>query len=685
MARGMHQVRNMGIMAHIDAGKTTVSERLLFLTGKTHKMGEVHDHQATMDWMVQERERGITITSAVTTFEWRKAEVHLIDTPGHVDFTIEVSRSLRVLDGVVTVFDAVAGVEPQTETVWRQADHYGVPRIGFVNKMDRIGADFERCLQMMVERFGDHCIAAQIPIGVEQSFAGSVDLVGLRAWTWSDPDDPRSMAEVPVPEDLADTVAVARERLLERIALADEEFCQVYLEDPAALTPAVIHAAIRRSVVAGKLVPVLCGAALRNKGIQPLLDAIVDWLPSPEEVPPISGINPKTGEPLTRPHTATSPLAGLAYKVSMMDDGRRMVFVRLYSGTLAVGQEVYNPALECREKISRIFLMHANHRTRLDRIEAGNIFGVLGLKQTRTGDTLCDGAHPILLEAIDAYEPVISQAIEPATLREKDKLEECLAKLADEDPTFRWYEDSGTGQTIIRGMGELHLDILVDRLRREFQVDVRTGKPQVVYHEAIGATASAEHVFDRVGEAGEPIFGAVSVTVTPRARGEGNEVAWAWPPSAAASPPWFNAAVRAAIQDGLKQGLESGPLQGYPVDDVQVRVVSAGAKDGASNPVGYAIAASGALRKALLGASPALLTPVAKVEVSTPPERTGDVIGSLNQRRGRIEAMQEHSAVLTVIKATVAMERMFGYATELRSLSQGRASFTLAFSHYDRL
>ncbi len=686
MSRRMQIIRNIGIMAHIDAGKTTVSERLLFVTGRGHKIGEVHDGEATMDWMVQERERGITITSAVTTFEWSGHEIHLIDTPGHVDFTIEVSRSLRVLDGAVAVFDAVAGVEPQTETVWRQADRYRVPRLGFVNKMDRIGANFERCLKMMEQRFGEHCAPAQIPIGAEGDFRGCVDLVKQVAYIWHGHDDPKGFTEEPIPADMADEAALARETLLERIALADEDFAMKYLEDSDSLTAEEIGAAIRGATIAGKLVPVLCGSALRNKGIPPLLDAIVAWLPSPLDVPEIEGTDTRTGQPARRPHDPKAPLSGLAYKVAVMEDGRRMVFVRLYSGTLSAGDDLLNPALGIKEKVSRIFLMHANHRERKDRIEAGNIFGVLGLKKTRTGDTLCAPDAPILLESIDAYEPVISQAIEPATLREKEKLEETLTKLADEDPTFRWREDEGTGQTIISGMGELHLDILTDRVKREFGVEVRIGRPQVVFRETITGKSQVEEVFERA-EGAEHIFGAVRLSVAPRERGAGNTIVWRFP--SPEMPPetvaWLNDGIRKAVDEGIKQGFASGPVQGYPVDDVEVTVRWLDHREGVTKPVGYTIAASTAMRRAMREATAVLLSPIGNVEVATPPEYTGEIIGSINQRRGRIESMEETSPQLSTIKASVAIEQMFGYATELRSLSQGRASFTMTFSHYDKL
>jgi len=685
---GMSHVRNIGIMAHIDAGKTTVSERLLFVTGRAHKMGEVHDGESALDWMVQERERGITITSAVTTFHWTldqtEAEVHLIDTPGHVDFTIEVSRSLRVLDGAVTVFDGVAGVEPQTETVWRQADRYRVPRIGFVNKMDRVGADYWRCLKMMEDRFGEHCAPAAIPIGVESNHRGMIELVERRALVWDDSSDPKSFEVIPIPTDLVDAVEEARNLLLEKIALTDDDFAMRYLDDTASLTHEEIHEAIRKGVLANKLVPVLCGSALRNKGIQPLLDAIVRWLPSPEDVPPIEGVDPTTREPETRAFDPKGPVAGLAFKVAMMgDDGRRLVFVRLYSGTLTAGMELLNPTRGIKEKISRIFLMHANQKERKESIGPGNIFGVLGLKYTRTGDTICDPAHPILLEQIDAYEPVISQSIETENMRDRDKLADSLNKLADEDPTFHWREDATTGQTIISGMGELHLDVIADRVRREFGVEARIGRPMVVYRETIAGTALVDETFERSTD-NETLFGQVAIRVRPVDRGEGNRVEWRFPPAGEeAANLWFTPEIKAAIQRGIDNQLTSGVLSGDPLQDVLVIVSHVGYRDGTTKPIGYTLAASQALRSALQQASPTRMAPIANVEISTPSEHTGEIIGSINQRRGRIEAMEELSPHMSSIKAQVPIERMFGYATELRSLSQGRASFSMTLSHYD--
>lgn len=691
----MARIRNIGIMAHIDAGKTTVSERLLYLSGRKHKIEEVHDGGATMDWMVQERERGITITSAVTTFDWEvtpkpkdrgtlqdEVEVHLIDTPGHVDFTIEVSRSLRVLDGAVTVFDGVHGVEPQTETVWRQADRYQVPRIGFINKMDRIGADYRRSLQTMEDRFGTHCAPAALPIGVEGQHLGVVELVERRAWVWNDPADPANFEIVEIPDEMREEVEEARAEFLEKIAIADDDFALVWLEDPDAPTETEIHEAIRRAVLANKLVPVLCGSALRNKGIQPLLNAIALWLPAPDDVREIEGVHPKTREPQSRPHAAKAPLSALAFKVALMGDGgRRLVFVRVYSGTLKAGMTLYNPTQGIHEKISRIFLMHASSRDRLDSVPAGNIVGVLGLRHTRTGDTLCEDADPILLEDIDAYEPVISESIECEHTRDRDKLMEVLGKLADEDPTFRWREDDQTGQTIISGMGELHLEVLADRIRREFGVPVRIGSPEVVYRETITQEATSHEIFTRESE-GAFLFGDIKLAVKPRARGTGNAIVWKFPTEDAA-PEWWNPALIELVERGLHNQLQTGVLAGNPMQDVEVTVVRLGWNPEATELVGYTLAASTALQQALRDASPARLAPIAEVEVMTPPEHMGDIIGSLTQRRGQIDSMLELNPMTSHIKAQVAIERMFGYATELRSMSQGRASFQMVFSHYD--
>ncbi|MFT5430146.1 MAG: elongation factor G, partial [Myxococcota bacterium] len=513
----MSRIRNMGIMAHIDAGKTTVTERMLYITGKTHKIGEVHDGKATMDWMVQEQERGITITSAVTQFEWADHEFHLIDTPGHVDFTIEVERSLRVLDGAIAVFDGVAGVEPQTETVWRQADKYNVPRLGFVNKLDRMGADFQKAVDSMRERFGDHCIPIQIPIGTEGDFAGVVDLIEMTGQTWERDDPIASTALDALPDQAA--AEAARERLIERLADLDDDIAMAYLEGET-IDSETLKATIRKATIAGQLVPVLCGSALHNRGIPPLLDAVVAYLPSPSDVPDLEVTPLGTDEVLTLHADDKGPLCALAYKVQIMDDGRRMVYVRVYSGILRAGEAVMNPGRNNKEKPSRVFEMHANRRTRVESARAGQIVGVLGLKKTYTGDTICLSTKQMLLEPVDAYEPVISQTIEPATLRERDKLIEVLGKLGEEDPTFRFKEDVETGDMLISGMGELHLEIIADRIGREFKVPVRVGQPQVLLMETLTGSAEKTTVFEREQE-NDRLHGEVTMRVDAGERGSG--------------------------------------------------------------------------------------------------------------------------------------------------------------------
>jgi elongation factor G len=670
----MRRIRNIGIVAHIDAGKTTLSERLLYITGRSHKMGEVHEGEATMDWMPQEQERGITITSAVTTFEWRDCEIHLIDTPGHVDFTIEVDRSLRVLDGAVVVFDAVHGVEPQTETVWRQADKYHVPRIAFANKMDRIGADFEGTLASMRKRFAQTIVPIHFPIGAESGFRGLVDLVEMKGYAWES-DDPRQATPIdPLPEDLAEQAQAAREEMLELLSDHSDEIATAYL-DGEAIAPETIRAAIRAACLTGALVPMLCGTALRNKGVPPVLDAVVDYLPSPADVPPVHGVVPGTDREETRYPNDKLPLCALAFKVSLMDDGRRLVFLRIYSGTLASGADVLNASQTVKEKISRIFLMHAHKRQRAESAKAGQIVGVLGLKKTKTGETITAPQSPVVLEPIGAYEPVIAQAVEPGSLRDKDKLDESLAKLADEDPTFVVLEDPETGQTIIRGMGELHLDIIVDRLRREFGLEVRVGRPQVVYRETVlGASEVDEEFYRKTPE--EELYGQVRLRVEPSRRGEGNHY------HDAATDEWLTPEVKREIASGIREGFYAGVLEGYEVDDVTITLLSAAQRPGASKPLAYRIAASTALRRGLSEARPALLAPIMLVEVIAPSENTGEVIGGLNARRGKIEDVQDRGAV-SLVKAHVPLEQMFGYSTEIRSQTQGRGSFSMLFSHYD--
>jgi elongation factor G len=672
----MRSIRNLGIMAHIDAGKTTLTERLLFAAGRTHKMGEVHEGQAVMDWMDLERERGITITSAVTSFDWRGHELHLIDTPGHVDFTIEVERSLRVLDGAVAVFDAAHGVEPQSETVWRQADRWRVPRIAFANKMDRVGADFAMTLASLRRHFPDHVIAAvHRPLGAEASFEGFEDLVARRVIRFHDAADPRAFT---LADGLSRDGESARAALVEALADVDDDAADALLSETD-LPPDALSDAIRRATVAGRFVPLLCGSALRNKGVPQVLDAICDWLPSPLDVPPIVGRNLQTGADEVHPPDEGAPLLALAFKVSLLDEKRRHVFVRVYSGKIAEGDRLWNANLRKEEKASRVLLMHAAHKQRVPALGAGQIFAVMGLSVTRTGDTLSDPAHPMLLDRIAAYEPVISQAIEPASLRERDLLLEALAKIADEDPSFRFGEDSDTGQLLVSGMGELHLEIVADRVRREFGLQVRTGEPQVLLHETLTAEAEGEGTFAKVIDAAD-VFGHVAVRVGPLARGAGFRFEVA---PAAATLPFLREEVRLRIEEGAREAAEVGVLEGYPLQDVGVTLTSATWRDGASKGYAYKVAAADAVRTAAARAAPVLLEPLMRLEIVAPGEHLGDVIGSLDRRRGAILEVADRGAAVKVVQADAPMRRMFGYATELRSLTQGRAFFTMRFDRYD--
>ncbi len=668
------RIRNIGIVAHIDAGKTTVSERLLFITGRSHKMGEVHDGNAIMDYLAQEQERGITITSAVTTFEWRNTDIHLIDTPGHVDFTIEVERSLRVLDGAVVVFDGVSGVEPQSETVWLQADKYRVPRIAFINKMDRLGADFDAAVRSIEERFTQTVIPIQIPVGRESGFRGVVDLIEGRTLLW-ETDDPRDVRTIEgVPDELADVAAAQRDILVERLSDFDDRIAERYLEGVDIPAPE-LRAALRAATVGNRVVPVLCGAALRNRAIPPLLDAIVDYLPAPADLPPVEGIDPRDGSAVTRALDEKAPFSALAFKVAIMDDGRRMTFVRVYSGAMTAGEDVYNVARKVTEKVSRIFLMHSNQRQRMTRLGAGNIFGVLGLKHTMTGDTLADPKHPVLLEPILAYEPVLSQAIEPELQRDKERLDEVLHKFADEDPTFRFVEDKETGQTVISGMGELHLDVLTERIRRDFGVSVNVGKPQVVCLETIDGSARGEGVFDRRTDEGA-LFGRVVVEVASAPRGSG--VRFENRCNASELTP----NLLQAIEEGAIEGTKSGPVEGHALQDMVVRLEQIEWREGVSRELAYRIAASLAVRNACSAASPRLLQPFMRAEVVVPDEFVGETIASLNARGGKVEQVTDRSG-RKVVDAQVPLRQMFGYSTKLRDQTQGRGTFTMQFSHYD--
>jgi len=673
--RRIRAIRNLGVMAHIDAGKTTLSERLLYVAGRTHKMGEVHDGQAVMDWMDLERERGITITSAVTSVEWRGHELHLIDTPGHVDFTIEVERSLRVLDGAIAVFDAAHGVEPQSETVWRQADRWKVPRIAFANKMDRVGADLDATVASLRRHFPDHAIApVHRAIGAEAAFEGFEDLVAARAVRFGDPDDPRAFTES---EGLSAAGAGARQSLVEQVADLDDAVAEAVLADRP-VDEALLRAGLRRATLAGKLVPVLCGSALRNKGIPQVLDAVCDYLPSPLDVPPVEGTDPRTGKPERRAADEAAPLVALAFKVSLLGEKRRHVFLRVYAGKVAEGDSLWNATQGRFEKVARVLLMHALQKRQVPSLGAGQIFAVTGLKEARTGDTLADRSHPILLEPLGAYEPVISEAIEAGSVGERELLLEALGRIADEDPSFRWGEDPETGQLLVSGMGELHLEIVAERLRREFGIAVRTGQPQVLMRETLTAPAEATATFERTLEELE-LYAQVRVRVAPLPRGGGFR--FAVDPAAAALP-FLRADAREAIAQGAREAGEAGVLEGYPLQDVEVTLLGAAHREGASKPQAWKVAAADAVREAARSARPVTLEPIMRLEVVAPSEMLGGVLGGLDARRGTILDVEDRGAV-KAIAAEAPLRRMFGYATELRSATQGRAAFTMRFERFD--
>ncbi|MCK7477589.1 MAG: elongation factor G [Candidatus Moduliflexus flocculans] len=668
------RTRNIGIVAHIDAGKTTVSERILFYTGKSYKMGEVHDGEAVMDWMPQEQERGITITSAVTTCTWKNTEIHIIDTPGHVDFTIEVERSLRVLDGAVVVFCAVGGVEPQSETVWHQADKYGVPKIAFINKMDRTGADFFHVVHMMHARFRSTPVPIQIPVGSEDTFRGAIDLINRKLLIWDESSQGAEYTTSEIPEEFAEAAAHEREKMIETLADGDDDLAEKYLAGEE-LSAVQISAALRKATIALKIVPVLCGAALRNKGIQPLLDAVINYLPSPEDIPPVKGINPKTKQEEIRHSSDKDPLAALAFKI-MLDEGRKLTYLRIYSGQISANDEVYNIGKKKKEKIARLLRMHANKRERIDKASAGELVAVLGLKETTTGDTLCDEAHPIMLEQMEFYEPVISQAIEAKTPADQEKLAQALVKLTDEDPTLRVKYEDETAQTVISGMGELHLEIIVDRLQREFNARVNVGRPRVVYRETIQKQVEIESVFEK--ELGEKKhYGQVRIALAPRKRGEGNEIV------NQLTEAIIPAEYHEAIEEGIREAMMSGVLNSYPVINVSVRLIGGGYRDGESSAQGYKIAAATAFRDGCQAADPVMLEPIMMVDIITPSEFMGDVIGDINARRGEIQAINPKGPV-SEIKAKVPLKAMFGYSTDLRSATQGRAVFSMIFEEYNK-
>ncbi|HLS52928.1 MAG TPA: elongation factor G [Tissierellaceae bacterium] len=669
----LENTRNIGIMAHIDAGKTTTTERILFYTGKIHKVGETHEGAAEMDWMEQEQERGITITSAATTCMWRDHRVNVIDTPGHVDFTVEVERSLRVLDGAVAVFCAKGGVEPQSETVWRQADKYGVPRLAFVNKMDIVGADFYRAVGMIEDRLRANPVPIQLPIGKEDEFIGVVDLVNMNARIYKD-DLGEDIEIAPIPEDMVDIADEYREKLVEAVAENDEELMMKYLEGEELTTEEIVQG-IRNATIQVEIIPVLCGSSYKNKGVQPLLDAIIDYLPSPVDIPPVKGIDASTEEESERKSSDDEPFSALAFKIVTDPYVGKLAYFRVYSGTLKSGSYVYNSSKGKRERIGRILLMHANKREEVDRVYAGDIAAAVGLRDTGTGDTLSSEDEPIILETMEFPEPVIHVAIEPKTKASQDKLSEALTKLAEEDPTFKTYTDEETGQTIIAGMGELHLEIIVDRLLREFKVEANVGNPQVAYKESITGTAEADTKYARQS-GGRGQYGHVKIKIEPQEPGEGYE--------------FVNKIVGGvvpreyigAVDAGIQEALQSGILGGYPVLDVKVTLFDGSYHEVDSSEMAFKIAGSMAVKEALSKANPVLLEPMMKVEVIIPEEYMGDVMGDINSRRGRIEGMEMRSGA-QVVNAYVPLSEMFGYATDLRSNTQGRGVYSMQFDHYE--
>ena len=677
MARSfpLEKTRNIGIMAHIDAGKTTTTERILFYTGKTHKIGETHDGGATMDWMEQEQERGITITSAATTAQWKDTRINIIDTPGHVDFTVEVERSLRVLDGSVTVLCAKGGVEPQSETVWRQADKYGVPRMIFVNKMDIMGADFYRVVGMVKDRLKANAVPIQLPIGVEDTFVGIVDLVEMKAEIYHD-DLGKDFTQEEIPAEMMDLAQEWREKLMESVAETDEELMMKFLEGEE-FTVAEIKEAIRKATLANEMIPMTCGSAYRNKGVQLMLDAVLDYMPSPLDVPAIKGIIPGTEDEEERPADDNGPFAALAFKIMADPFVGKLAFFRVYSGTLESGSYVYNSTKGKKERIGRILQMHANKREEIDMVYSGDIAAAVGLKDTTTGDTLCDQKAEIILESMDFPDPVIEIAIEPKTKAGQEKMGMALAKLAEEDPTFKTYTNTDTGQTIIAGMGELHLEIIVDRLLREFKVEANVGKPQVSYKETLSKETSVDHKYSKQS-GGKGQYGHVKINVYPRQAGEGFE--------------FKNSIVGGAIpkeyipkiEEGIKEAMETGPIAGYQVVDIGVELYDGSYHEVDSSEMAFKIAASMAFKEACKKAAPIMLEPIFKVVTTVPEEYMGDVIGDISSRRGRIEGSDMHNGAVDV-RSMVPLSEMFGYATDLRSKTQGRGNYVMQMDHFEKL
>ena len=671
----LERTRNIGIMAHIDAGKTTTTERILFYTGRTHKLGETHEGAAVMDWMEQEQERGITITSAATTAQWKDTRINIIDTPGHVDFTVEVERSLRVLDGAVTVLCAKGGVEPQSETVWRQAEKYGVPRMIFVNKMDIMGADFYRVVDMVRDRLKANAVPVQLPIGKEDTFVGIIDLIEMKAEIYKD-DLGKQFDKTDIPEELLDEAQMWREQLLEAVSELDEDLMMKYLEGEE-ISQEEIKRVIRTATIAGNMVPVTCGSAYKNKGVQMMLDAVVDYMPSPIDIPPITGVSPKTGKEEERPADDNGPFSALAFKIVADPFVGKLAYFRVYSGKMASGSYVYNPVKEKKERIGRILQMHANKREDIDMVYSGDIAAAVGLKVTTTGDTLCDEKRAIILESMDFPDPVIEIAIEPKTKAGQEKMGIALAKLAEEDPTFKTYTNEETGQTIIAGMGELHLEIIVDRLLREFKVEANVGKPQVSYKETLTKEVDVDHKYAKQ-TGGKGQYGHVKIKVYPREPGEGFE--------------FKNSIIGGAIpkeyipkiEEGIKEAMETGPVAGYQVVDVGVELYDGSYHEVDSSEMAFKIAASMAFREAARKADPVLLEPIFKVEVTVPDEYMGDVIGDISSRRGRIEGSDMNNGAVA-IRGYVPLAEMFGYATDLRSRTQGRGVYVMQFDHFEKL
>ncbi|MCO4292137.1 elongation factor G [Solitalea sp. MAHUQ-68] len=680
MSRDLKFTRNIGIAAHIDAGKTTTTERILYYAGVNHKIGEVHEGASTMDWMVQEAERGITITSAATTVFWpyrgNKFQVNIIDTPGHVDFTVEVNRSLRVLDGLVFLFSAVDGVEPQSETNWRLANNYNVSRIGFVNKMDRSGADFLKVVKQVKDMLGSNAVPLQLPIGSEDQFKGVVDLINNRGIVWNEHDKGMTFTEVPIPDDMLDEVAEWREKLLESVAEYDESLMEKFFEDPNSITEREVLDALRQAVLAGSIVPMVCGSSFKNKGVQTMLDLVMELLPSPMDQEAVKGTNPDTGEEIVRKPDVKEPFAALAFKIATDPFVGRLCFIRVYSGNLEAGSYVYNARSENKERISRIFQMHANKQNPIPNVGAGDIAAIVGFKDIKTGDTLCDEKHPIVLEAMEFPEPVIGLAIEPKTQADVDKLGMALAKLAEEDPTFRVKTDEDTGQTIISGMGELHLEIIVDRLKREFKVECNQGAPQVSYKEAFTGSVTHREVYKKQS-GGRGKFADIQVEISPITEEGKTGLQFVNEIVGGSIPREFIP----SIEKGFKSAMANGVLAGYEVTDMKVRLFDGSFHAVDSDALSFEICARAAFREALPKAKPVLMEPIMKVEVLTPEENMGDVMGDLNKRRGQLEGMDTRAGA-QVIKAKVPLSEMFGYVTILRTITSGRATSTMEFSHY---